>query len=282
MKHYYRSLGMFGLAAALLLVSSQAYCQLGGGNAAGTGLTYPPVSLAALANGSQSSAVTCNWGNQALGTCTATLTGNVTTTFSNPVTGGEYTVIVTQDATGGRTTTFAGGTFQEPNGEAVGTHEFVEAASKVSSTVWQFDGTNYNLVGGQRSTTFTGTINAVMSQVANPGFMSITGNSVATLVAATEGDAMQPVQVMTCRRLRCVTTNAAGTLTAAGGTSIQFGLDDNTVLGALTCTELTAATVCTDLTHAVTTANADMLDFTMIPTGTPTQLVTKCTMECIY
>ena len=128
---------------------------------------------------------------------------------------------------------------------------------------------------------FTGSTSAVFSQVAAEAFTPISGDSIATLVAATEGGAMQAVnQVMTCKNLYCSTTNAAGTLTAAGGTSWTIAVDRNTVATALTCTELAAATSCSDTTHTFTTAVGDLLDFGWTPAGTPTAIVPHCMMEC--
>jgi hypothetical protein len=134
---------------------------------------------------------------------------------------------------------------------------------------------------GQDRDFFTGGTTAVFSQVAAEAFTPISGNSIATLVAATEGDAMQVVnQVFTCKNLYCSTTNIAGTLTAAGGTSWTIVVDDNTTPTALTCVETAALTHCSDTTHSFTTAVGDLLDFGWTPAGTPTAIVPHCTMEC--
>jgi hypothetical protein len=134
---------------------------------------------------------------------------------------------------------------------------------------------------GQDRNFFTGSTSAVFSQVAAEAFTPVSGDSVATLVAASEGGAMQAVnQVFTCKNLYCSTTNAAGTLTAAGGTSWTITVDDNTVATALTCVETAALTHCSDTTHSFTTAVGDLLDFGWTPAGTPTAIVPHCTMEC--
>jgi hypothetical protein len=130
---------------------------------------------------------------------------------------------------------------------------------------------------------YTGSTSAVFSQVAAEAFTPISGDSVATLVAASEGGAMQAVAgVMKCHNLYCYTTNAAGTLTAAGGTSWTIVVDDNAVATALTCTETTALTHCSDTTDSFTTAIGDLLDFGWTPAGTPTALVPHCSMSCDY
>jgi hypothetical protein len=132
-------------------------------------------------------------------------------------------------------------------------------------------------------TIYTGGASAVFSQVAAEAFTSISGNGIATLVAATEGDAMQAVTgIMNCHNLYCSTTNIAGTLTAAGGTSWSIAVDDNTVAQALTCTETATQTHCSDTTHSFQTAVGDMLDFGWTPSGTPTAIVPHCSMECDF
>jgi hypothetical protein len=57
-----------------------------------------------FAAGNSGTAITINWrdANQQ----TVTLTGNVTLTLSNPVAGGRYMIVFTQDGTGGRTVTW--------------------------------------------------------------------------------------------------------------------------------------------------------------------------------
>jgi hypothetical protein len=138
-----------------------------------------------------------------------------------------------------------------------------------------------NVAPGSDRNFFTGGTTAVFSQVAAEAFTPISGNSIATLVAATEGDAMQEVnQVFTCKNLYCSTTNVAGTLTAAGGTSWTIVVDDNTTPTALTCIETASLTHCSDTTHTFTTAVGDLLDFGWTPAGTPTAIVPHCTMEC--
>lgn len=64
------------------------------------GQVYSP----AVAKGNSGTAVTFNWNDGNIQT--VTLTGNATFTFSNPQSGASYQIIITQDATGGRTITF--------------------------------------------------------------------------------------------------------------------------------------------------------------------------------
>ena len=52
---------------------------------------------------------------------TATLTGNATITVQNPGAVSSFTLILTNDATAGRTVAFAGGTFRYPNGSVART-----------------------------------------------------------------------------------------------------------------------------------------------------------------
>jgi hypothetical protein len=56
------------------------------------------------AKGNSSTAVTFNWNDANIQT--VTMTGNATFTFSNPKSGASYQIIITQDATGGRTITW--------------------------------------------------------------------------------------------------------------------------------------------------------------------------------
>jgi len=80
----------------------------------GIGTTAPTSKLevvgdfgsAIVAKGNSTGAVTIDW--SAGGTQHITLTGNVTLTFSNGVSGHKYTLIVKQDGTGGRTVTWPG------------------------------------------------------------------------------------------------------------------------------------------------------------------------------
>jgi hypothetical protein len=69
-----------------------------------------------VAAGNTSTALTLNL--QAGNVFTATLTGNATITLSNPIATGasSLTLILTNDATPGRTVTLAGGTFKYPDG----------------------------------------------------------------------------------------------------------------------------------------------------------------------
>jgi hypothetical protein len=47
---------------------------------------------------------------------TATLNGNATLTITNPATVSSFTLVLTNDATSGRTVAFSGGTFRYPGG----------------------------------------------------------------------------------------------------------------------------------------------------------------------
>lgn len=126
-----------------------------------------------------------------------------------------------------------------------------------------------------------GSTNAVVSNSVVTYFpigASGTGN-----VAATIGDASVIAPgVLKIKNLTCATYTILGALTVAGGTSYTFALNQNGTDSALTCTELAAASSCTDTTHTITTAALDQLEFSATPAGSPTALVTKCTAEIDY
>lgn len=70
---------------------------------------------------------------------TLTLTGNVTTlTLSNPVAGGKYTFILTQDGTGSRTVAWPAAV-KWPGGTA----PTLGGASEIDVVTMLYDGTNY-------------------------------------------------------------------------------------------------------------------------------------------
>ena len=172
-------------------------------------------------------------------------------------------------------------TFSMIANPCIGTANYGNAQACYDSGTHQWyhwNGTGWLVSGSEM---FTGGTTAVFSQVAAEAFTPISGNSIATLVAATEGDAMQAVNaIATCKNLYCYSTNIAGTLTAAGGTSWTIAVDDNTVATALTCTITAALTSCKDTTHTFTTAIGDLLDYGWTPAGTPTAIVPHCVMEC--
>jgi hypothetical protein len=124
-----------------------------------------------------------------------------------------------------------------------------------------------------------GSTNAVVSNTVESFFPS-QGSGTGD-VAATIGDASVVVNTpTTIKNLQCSTWTILNAAVAAGGTNYVFALNVNGVDTALTCTELTAATVCTpDTTHAISVAAGSTIEFSVTPTGTPTAAVTKCTAE---
>lgn len=72
--------------------------------------------VVALGNSGTATTITCTSAN----VFTATLTGNCTFTLASPIATGSssFTLILTNDATAGRTVAWAGGTFLFPNGSA--------------------------------------------------------------------------------------------------------------------------------------------------------------------
>lgn len=127
-------------------------------------------------------------------------------------------------------------------------------------------------------TFIAGSANAVVSNSV-ASFFTVQGTDTG-FVAATEGDAITNAPVAgVIKSLKCTTTVAGGTATAAGGTSYVFALRVNQADTALTCTETALLTTCSDSTHSVTVAVGDQLDFGVTPNGTPTALVPKCAAE---
>ena len=95
------------------------------------------VSSPTHAKGNITGAVTIDWNDGNIQT--GTLTGNITFTFSNPKSGASYQLIITQDATGGRTITWptihwAGKTVPTLTG----------TLSSKDIVTLTYDGTNYN------------------------------------------------------------------------------------------------------------------------------------------
>lgn len=85
--------------------------------------------------------------------------------------------------------------------------------------------------------------------------------------------------IATLKNMKCVLTDGTGTVTVAGGTNYVMALRQNLSTTAMTCTIGTAASACTDTTHTITTAIGDQLDYIATPSGTPTALVGKCSVE---
>lgn len=85
--------------------------------------------------GNSGTSITINWNNGPVQKLT--LTGNCTVSFSNPLSGGTYTLILVQDGTGGRTVTLTGWTF----GDNAPTYN--TGASKKNVVVSLYDGSAY-------------------------------------------------------------------------------------------------------------------------------------------
>ncbi len=136
------------------------------------------------------------------------------------------------------------------------------------------NGSAVNLV---RSGMF-GSSNAVVSNSAANFFPA---NGTGAPVASTlEGDVSTLAPwIATIQNLKCVLTTIAGVVTVAGGTNYVMALRQNIASSAITCTIATAASSCVDTTHSITTAVGDQLDYIDTPTGTPTALVVKCSVE---
>jgi len=108
--------GMYLSAANTLNFSTNSTSRLA---LTSTGYTQPVAyadTVVALGNTGTATTITCTSGN----VFTATLTGNCTFTLSAPIASGSssFTLILTNDATAGRTVAWSGGTFKFPNGSA--------------------------------------------------------------------------------------------------------------------------------------------------------------------
>jgi len=88
--------------------------------------------VVALGNTGASQTITCTSGN----VFTATLTGNCTFTLSAPIASGSssFTLILTNDATAGRTVAWSGGTFKFPNGSA----SLARTTTAGATDIWVF------------------------------------------------------------------------------------------------------------------------------------------------
>lgn len=72
------------------------------------------------------------------------LTGNLTLSFTNPISGASGFIVLTQDATGGRTLTISGGNTRTPGGVAIALSTNANAKDKL---YWDCDdGSTVNLV----------------------------------------------------------------------------------------------------------------------------------------
>jgi len=89
------------------------------------------------AKGNSGTAVTFNWNDGNIQT--VTMTGNATFTFSNPESGASYQIIITQDATGGRTITWP-----TIHWEGKTVPSLTGTASSKDIVTLTYDGTNYN------------------------------------------------------------------------------------------------------------------------------------------
>ena len=89
-----------------------------------------------FSGGNSGTAYTANWNNGQRHS--VTMTGNCTFTFSNPVNGGVYFLILTQDATGSRTATWPAAV-SWPGGTA----PTLSGANKVDIISFYYNGTTY-------------------------------------------------------------------------------------------------------------------------------------------
>jgi hypothetical protein len=108
--------GMYLSAANTLNFSTNSTNRL---TLTSAGYTQPVAyadTVVALGNSGTATTITCTSAN----VFTATLTGNCTFTLASPIATGSssFTLILTNDATAGRTVAWAGGTFLFPNGSA--------------------------------------------------------------------------------------------------------------------------------------------------------------------
>lgn len=123
----------------------------------------------------------------------------------------------------------------------------------------------------------SGSTNAVVSNSV-ASYFPLDGSGTGD-VAATIGDASTIWPVVTVKNLHCATYTAGGVLTVAGGTAYTFAVAHNGSASAVTCAETAAISSCQDVTNSITTSALDQLEFIVTPTGTPTALVPKCSVE---
>jgi hypothetical protein len=144
---------------------------------------------------------------------------------------------------------------------------------------WTVDNTGTVTVGSLKWVWLGGT-NATLSNSATSYFL-VNGLSPAASVA-TNGNVMTISSgSYIVANLHCVLMASNGTVTAAGGTSYVLTLNKNASTTAQTCTITTAQSTCSDTTagDAVSIAANDILYYTAVPSGTPTALEAKCSVE---
>lgn len=142
-------------------------------------------------------------------------------------------------------------------------------AQTLLSIGWGIVGNSHSWMAGSSSAT-----------VSNSAAAYIPFSGTGTSQASNEGDvSTTAATVGVLSNLHCVLTTAGGTVTVAGGTSYVMALRQNLTTVAPTCTILAAASSCSDNTDRVLTAVGDQLDYIDTPSGTPTALVVKCSMQ---
>jgi len=119
------------VASSLTSVGTLTSLTVSGIITGGKGLAFTPFSA-----GNTGTALTLNWNNGAVQTCTAN--NDVTFTLSNPVAGVTYTIEITQDATGSRSYTWPGSVKWSG-----GTAPTGSGANKIDLITLFYDGTNY-------------------------------------------------------------------------------------------------------------------------------------------
>jgi hypothetical protein len=85
--------------------------------------------------------------------------------------------------------------------------------------------------------------------------------------------------VYSISNLNCTLMTSGGTITVAGGTNYVLAVQKNNSSQTLTCTIAAAASSCSDVTHSFTTAANDILNYVGTPSGTPTALEAKCSVQ---
>lgn len=98
------------------------------------------------------------------------------------------------------------------------------------------------------------------------------------------GLAETQVPVVTYHNLFCTSVNAGGTATVPGtSANYTIAVDDVTQTNVTVTCQITAAiTACSDTTHSFTTTANDLVAMIATPSGTPTALAIKCTLEADY
>lgn len=276
------------ISTAAIGTPSAPVVVVGGGTAGVTSVAY----FCAAMDMNSTGLATSNVGDSIPSAGTTLTTSNATRTAANFNTitcGGQagalgYKVFITN------TSTFLGACNTNSNfaagvssGTSCSVNDTGQATAAYVPNIADQTGFINSAVGSNRSWK-TGTSNAVVSNaVAN--FIALDGSSVAQ-PAATEGDVSVIVPAgLVFRNLTCALYTAAGVLTVAGGTNYVLAVRQNIATPATTptCTIATAASSCQDLYattgHSITSALLDQIDFIDTPSGTPTALVVKCTVE---